>query len=167
MGEEIEKECGYPLEFSNNNLINNNLNQYSFLVTLVHEIAHLYNHKTYGRKVKPHGAEWKSYFQQLMQPFLEDDTFPANVQKALEEYMGNPAASSCTDQNLYLQLEKHNYLDEQVTRVGDLKPGDKFVYKNRLFLVEHKLRTRYSCIEIPSKKKYRFSAIAEIEPYND
>lgn len=147
--------------------VNADLNPYSFLVTLVHEIAHLYNHKTYGRKVKPHGEEWKSYFKQLMQPYLESGTFPEDVGQALSAYMSNPAASSCTDEKLYLALAQYNPLAETVLRVGDLQPGDKFVYKQRLFKVEHKLRKRYSCVEIPTKKKYHFSSLAAVLPYHE
>ena len=39
--------------------INNNLNPYRFLLTLVHEIAHFDAFLNYGRTIKPHGKEWK------------------------------------------------------------------------------------------------------------
>ncbi|MGB0430536.1 MAG: SprT-like domain-containing protein [Bacteroidia bacterium] len=147
--------------------VNNNLNQFAFLVTLVHEIAHMYNFKTYGHKVAPHGVEWKSYFRQLLVPHIQAGVFPENINKALINYMENPAASSCTDENLYLALESHNPLKLNVIRVGDLKPGERFIFRNRLFEVEHKLRKRYSCFEIGTHKKYYFSALAEVTPTND
>ena len=43
--------------------INNNLNKYRFLITLVHEVAHFEAYKNYGRLIKPHGLEWKRTFQ--------------------------------------------------------------------------------------------------------
>ena len=55
--------------------INNNLNPYQFLLTLVHEIAHYVTFKEYGR-VQPHGSEWKSTFQRLMLPFLQPSIYP-------------------------------------------------------------------------------------------
>lgn len=50
--------------------VNYNLNQYSFLITLVHEFAHLLNWNRHKNKVKPHGTEWKQAFQEMMKPFL-------------------------------------------------------------------------------------------------
>ena len=43
--------------------VNANLNKYRFLMTLIHEIAHLVAFEKYGRFIKPHGNEWKLTFQ--------------------------------------------------------------------------------------------------------
>ena len=56
--------------------INSNLNQYRFLITLVHEIAHFDAYNLYGKFIKPHGIEWKQTFQHLMLPFLNPEIFP-------------------------------------------------------------------------------------------
>nr|WP_313791522.1 SprT-like domain-containing protein [Lacinutrix neustonica] len=50
--------------------INENLNHYKFLITLIHEIAHFEAYKAFGRYIKPHGLEWKRTFQKLMLPFI-------------------------------------------------------------------------------------------------
>ena len=42
--------------------VNGNLNPFAFLVTLMHELAHLITHIEHGWNVKPHGTEWKSAF---------------------------------------------------------------------------------------------------------
>src|SRR5690606_28773275 len=80
--------------------INHNLNKYAFLITLVHEVAHLVTYNEYKNSVNPHGTEWKNHFRELMQPFLNTDIFPLEVFSALRRYMSNPAASSCSDINL-------------------------------------------------------------------
>ncbi|HWY33961.1 MAG TPA: SprT-like domain-containing protein, partial [Nitrosopumilaceae archaeon] len=80
--------------------INFNLNPYSFLVTLVHEIAHLTNWNKYQNRVDPHGTEWKAEFRRMMMPFLNEIVFPSDVLQALEKHMGDPAASSCSDLRL-------------------------------------------------------------------
>ena len=59
--------------------INANLNKYRFLMTLIHEIAHLVAIEKYGRQIKPHGNEWKLTYQGLMQPFLRPEIFPTEL----------------------------------------------------------------------------------------
>ena len=56
--------------------INYDLNSYSFLVTTVHEFAHLLTWNEHKRKAKPHGAEWKANFKRMMRPFFEKEVFP-------------------------------------------------------------------------------------------
>lgn len=147
--------------------VNGNLNPFAFAVTLMHEIAHLYTHKTYGNRVKPHGEEWKSYFRQLMQPLLTKDIFPESISVALNNYLDNPAASSCTDEKLYLALEQYNDKSKEVSRVSDLEPGARFLFRGRVFRLEYKLRKRYRCIEIETNRQYNFSALAEISPLHE
>src|SRR5437868_12893848 len=40
--------------------VNGNLNKYSFLITLLHELAHLVAFEKYGGRIQPHGKEWKA-----------------------------------------------------------------------------------------------------------
>ena len=58
--------------------INNNLNQYQFLLTLIHEVAHLVTHLRFKR-VQPHGIEWKMTFQHLMLPFVNPSIYPMEI----------------------------------------------------------------------------------------
>ena len=59
--------------------VNANLNKYRFLITLVHEISHLVAFEKHGRKILPHGVEWKMTFQRLMVPFIRPEIFPHSV----------------------------------------------------------------------------------------
>ena len=53
--------------------INHNLNKYAFLITLVHEIAHLVTFNQHKDRVNPHGAEWKHNFNHgVFQPKLNN-----------------------------------------------------------------------------------------------
>src|SRR5690606_9575799 len=59
--------------------VNGDLNPYAFLVTLVHEFAHLVTWNRHGPRVRAHGKEWKGVFRQMMQPFLDAGIFPGKL----------------------------------------------------------------------------------------
>jgi len=74
--------------------INHNLNQYSFLVTLLHEMAHAEVSLSHKSRVQPHGEQWKQAYRLLGQPFLEMGFLPESVRLAFSNYLINPKASS-------------------------------------------------------------------------
>jgi hypothetical protein len=143
--------------------VNYNLNPYSFLITTVHEFAHLVTWNHYKNKVKPHGQEWKNNFKLMMQPFFELNIFPQDVHYAIVNYLKNPAASSCTDINLYNTLKHYNPKTEGLISISDVKENDVFYLKNgRVFKKLNKIRTRFRCLELETNKYYLFSAVAEV-----
>ena len=84
--------------------INNTLNPFQFLLTLIHEIAHHVTFEKYG-KIQPHGKEWKQQFQHLMLPFLHPTIFPNHMLTPLAHYLKNPKASTDSDVKLSLALK--------------------------------------------------------------
>lgn len=147
--------------------VNNDMNPYAFLITLVHEIAHLCNYEEHKNRVKPHGKEWKNHYKSLMNHFLGKDIFPEDVETALNNYMSNPAASSCSDINLLRVLKKY---DANTTGVilEELPEGSTFSYnKKRHFIKGERIRKRYKCQEVGTNKVYLFNPIAEVEPLSE
>ena len=143
--------------------VNYNLNRYAFLITTVHEFAHLKAWNQYQHKIKPHGKEWKNCFRQLMQPFLQAAIFPTDIHTALTRYMDNPAASSCTDLNLFRVLKKYDSRLEGMETVEQLPADTIFTLKNgRIFQKKEKIRKRYRCVELKTQRIYLFSPIAEV-----
>ena len=69
--------------------VNGNLNKYSFLITLLHELAHLFTFDNYGNRVQPHGKEWKNIFSQLLSSFISKKIFPNDIEKALFKTINN------------------------------------------------------------------------------
>ncbi len=55
--------------------VNGNLNKYAFLITLLHELAHLITFEKYGHRVLAHGKEWKHIYGQILASFLEKKYF--------------------------------------------------------------------------------------------
>ena len=103
-----------------------------------------------------------------MQPFFEKDVFPADVKFAITNYLNNPAASSCSDLTLYRSLRKYDAPKESIHTVEKLPIKALFKLKDgRIFRKEEKLRKRYKCIEVNSKRVYLFSPVAEVEHIED
>lgn len=140
--------------------INNDLNAYSFLVTYLHEVAHLVAFKKYGNRIMPHGIEWKKCFKEVAQPMLTSDVFDDRVLTALIKYFKNPKASSCSDPTLYNVLKKFDV--DPSLQLKDIKVGQEFTFNKRIFRKLEKKRTRSICLEIKTSKKYAISEIAEV-----
>ena len=148
--------------------INASLNKYRFLITLIHEIAHLVAFEKYGRRIKPHGLEWKRTFQYLMLPFLRPEIFPSQLLPLLANHFRNPRASSDTDAHLSLALKKFDRAQEDRIFVYELPLGSVFrIYNGRLFKKGSKRVKRYECLEIASGKIYLFQPNAEVELISD
>ncbi|MGY6522432.1 MAG: SprT-like domain-containing protein [Mongoliitalea sp.] len=145
--------------------INHNLNPYQFLITFLHEVAHLHTYETYGADVKPHGAEWKAKFRDLMFPVFTSEVFPIDILLPLGKYMRNPKASTGSDHQLMKAVRAFDSnRDESLIFLMDLKVGEQFILQQRTFVKKETLRTRVLCEEVPSGSRYLISGRAEVLP---
>ncbi len=143
--------------------INSNLNEYRFLITLIHEIAHFEAYKSYGKIIKPHGIEWKRTFQHLMLPFLNPEIFPYHLLPLLAKHFKNPKASSDSDAPLALALKQFDEPNGK-TYIFEVPLGDAFkLYNGKVFKRGEKRTKRFECIEIKTGKVYLFNPNAEVE----
>ncbi|NGF55075.1 SprT family zinc-dependent metalloprotease [Parapusillimonas sp. SGNA-6] len=148
--------------------VNHDLNPFAFLITTIHEFAHLKTWNEFKNGVKPHGVEWKRNFKLLIEPFIRLQIFPSDILKAVTTYMDNPAASSCTDLHLYRTLKNYDTKDSSAQHVEDLENNSVFCLKNgRSFQKLEKIRKRYKCIALDSQKIYLFHPLAEVFPEQD
>ena len=144
--------------------VNANLNKYRFLITLVHEIAHLAAFEKYGRMIKPHGNEWKLTFQRLMVPFIRPEIFPHSVLPLVANHFRNPTASIDTDARLAYALKQFDERKPDILFIHELPTGSLFQIKNGKIFRKNGLRVkRYECLEIKTGKLYLFNANAEVE----
>ena len=143
--------------------VNFNLNKYSFLITYIHEVAHLMNTERYGRRAAPHGKEWKACFKELMDPVLTDLIFPHNVLIALTNHLKNPKASTYADGNLVLSLRNYDASNHGLTALSELEEGDIFEFNKRMYKKMNIRRTRVLCQESESSKRYLISKMALVK----
>ena len=143
--------------------INNSLNKYQFLLTLIHEIAHLVTYKK-SKRVKPHGIEWKLNFQHLMLPFLQPSIYPQNILPILANYLKNPKASTGADVKLTFALKQHNEISGK-SFIFELQHGSVFTFNKKSYKKGDKRRTRFECIELNSNKTYLFNQNAEVKEH--
>lgn len=143
--------------------VNYDLNPYAFLVTTVHEFAHLHTWNEFKGGVKPHGPEWKLNFKKMMQPFFEKEIFPDTLKQAIRRYLENPAASSCSDLHLFRALKVHDA--KQSVLIESLPVQTVFKIKGgRAFTKGERVRKRFKCEEQGTGRIYLFSPLAEVYP---
>ena len=143
------------------------MNKYRFLITLIHEIAHLVAFEKYGRRIKPHGLEWKRTFQYLMLPLIRPEIFPSKLLPLLASHFRNPKASSSTDARLSLALQQFDEQQLEKTYVFQLPVGSIFrIYNGKLYKKGNKRIKRYECVEVKTGKVYLFQPNAEVELIN-
>jgi SprT protein len=148
--------------------VNGNLNKFSFLITLLHELGHLLAYEKYGNKIPSHGAEWKNEFGKILAGFISKKIFPDDIEKELLKTLRNPAASSCAEAPLLRILRKYDPHKPGVFLLEELPERSFFKIKNgRLFTKGNQIRKRFLCQDVSNKKMYLFSPVAEVELVNE
>ncbi|MEO6681532.1 MAG: SprT-like domain-containing protein [Ginsengibacter sp.] len=157
----------YKSRHSNKNhriSVNGNLNKYSFLITLLHELGHLVAFEKYGAKILSHGAEWKREYGLILHDFVTRGIFPEDIKNELLQTLKNPAASSCAEDSLLRVLRRYDPPVPGVFLVEDLPDETYFVIRGgRLFQKVEKVRKRYLCKDIGNGRMYLFSPVAEVK----
>ena len=143
--------------------VNGNLNAYNFLITTLHEFAHLRTYEKHAWRVKPHGEEWKHEFRQLLWPAIQTGLLPEDIEKALMHSLTNLKASSCTDMQLSRVLKSYDKMPEHLLTLESLPKNATFVLQGRTFLKGELRRTRYLCTELSVGRKFLVPALAHVE----
>ena len=143
--------------------VNGNLNKFSFLITLLHELGHLVAYEKYGNRIQAHGAEWKNEFSKILARFISRKIFPIDIQNELFKTLSNPAASSCAEAPLTRVLKKYDPRKPGVFLLEELPEQSLFKFKDHIYRKEKKRRTRFFCQQIETNKMFLFSPIAEVE----
>jgi hypothetical protein len=143
--------------------VNGDLNPYSFLVTTLHEFAHLNTFNRYGTRVLPHGEEWKNEFKRLLLPVIDSKELPKEIENALVKSLVNIKASSCTDYHLSKALSKHDKIDPGKALLEEIPPNSPFLLNGREFIKGPLRRKRYVCREVSSNRNFLVSSLAQVQ----
>ncbi len=144
--------------------VNGNLNPYAFLITLLHELAHLISFEVHGNRIQAHGREWKDVYGQVLAEFIQKDIFPQDIKEALFRTLRNPGASTCSEEPLQRVLYKYDPRKEGHLLLEEVPEGSLFKTRDgRVFRKGKKRTKRYTCVEVPTLRTYLFSAIYEVQ----
>ena len=147
--------------------VNGSLNKMAFLITSLHEFAH-FRHRLSDAKGedRPHGAQWKKHFKEVMQPFLVPEIFPEPLLSVLRKHMQNPRAWSTSDAALseaLMALDPPPVAGWMLLKELD----DQVVFeteKGRKFRKGTHLRSRILCEDMENRRMYRVSPLIKVRP---
>jgi SprT protein len=143
--------------------VNGNMNKYAFLITLIHELAHLVTFLRFGNKIPAHGKEWKRVYGEMLVDFMQLPVFPPDIKKALVSSLHDLPASSCADEPLMRILRNYDDRKDGQLFVEQVAEGKLFdTGQGRIFRKGKKLRKRYQCVEVKTGKLYLFSPVYEV-----
>jgi len=142
--------------------INQDSHPYLFLITYVHEVAHLVVHLDYGWKAKSHGKQWKKAFQHLLAPLMTEAVFPKDLLLILARHMEDPKASSFSDSKLTAVLRDYDQR-QTVTLLSEIPEGSIFGLHGRWFKKGKLRRTRVLCHELKTRRNYLVPADVPVD----
>ena len=145
--------------------VNGNLNEFAFLITLLHELAHLVAFLRYGNTIASHGKEWKHVYGEILHEFLVLGIFPSDIAREVRSTLHNPAAGSCAEDGLLRALRKYDGHDANKKLVEEIEDGRLFQTDDgRVFKKGNQLRKRIRCLEVKTGRIYLFSPVYEVRP---
>jgi hypothetical protein len=152
-----------PIRYSNHRIsINHDLNQYAFLITFVHEMAHLNVWEVHQNRVAPHGVEWKNEYRKLMKVVLKNNIFPDDIHEVLSQSIINSKASSSSELQLTRVLKKYDSNSFGIS-LEDIPENTIFQTESgSQFKKGEKRRTRYVCLNMQNNKHYLFHPLCSV-----
>jgi SprT protein len=140
--------------------INSTLAPQLFFFVLTHELAHLIAFEKYGRKISPHGNEWKETFRQMLLQSIS--VYEENLRPVIVQFSKSPKANFMASPDLvkYFHIEKQ---EDTLTFIEELEKGNFFMYRNEKYLLEGLIKKNYLCKNLATGRKYSFKPLARVE----
>ena len=143
--------------------VNGDLNEYSFLITLLHEFAHL--HAWIDHKSLLHGQQWKNCFTRLIKHFIELNVFPDDIKTALNNHLQNIKSSDFMDIDLtkiMQNYDKNNNNNPNVMFLEEIPENTVFLHEGK-YMEKQKLLSKYFlCKDVKTKRLYRCHPLMKV-----
>jgi len=148
------------LDNSHEITVNSTLTPQLFFFVLTHELAHLIAFEKYGRRISPHGNEWKETFRNMLLESLE--IYDEELKPIIIKFSKSPKANFMASPDLvrYFHTEKQ---DDTLQFIEELQKGEFFIYRNEKYLLEGLVKKNYLCKNLATGRKYSFKPLARVE----
>lgn len=143
--------------------VNDDLHPFLFLITYIHEVAHLHVHQRYGHRAEAHGEEWKDTFRILLDPVMNREIFSDKILRGLKRHMVNPKASTFSDAELTELFRSVDTKWSRATLLSEIPEGSLFGLHGKWFRKGALQRTRVLCLELKTKRKFLVPADMPVE----
>ena len=149
--------------------INADLPPELFLVTFLHEVAHLEALQNRTRREAPHGKRWQACFGALLTELCQsaEAAMPAPLHQALVRHSQAPTATLTADPALARLLlpakPPRQALADGFAHVEMLAAGTAFAYRGKAFLLSGKMRTRHYGTDLQTGQLWKFSAQCTVQ----
>lgn len=138
--------------------INGTLEPQLFFFVLTHELAHLIAFEKYGRRISPHGKEWKDTFREMLLESI--NVYQEDLKPIILRFSRSPKANFMASPELVKYF--HRETEEGMVFIENLQIGESFAYKNENFVIEEAAKKRYLCKNLNSGRKYYFKCLAQV-----
>ena len=138
--------------------INGTLEPQLFFFVLTHELAHLIAFEKYGRRISPHGKEWKDTFREMLLESI--NVYQEDLKPIILRFSRSPKANFMASPELVKYF--HRETEEGMVFIENLQIGERFAYKNENFVIEEAAKKRYLCKNLNSGRKYYFKCLAQV-----
>ncbi|WP_404984476.1 SprT-like domain-containing protein [Chryseobacterium sp. M5] len=140
--------------------INSTLAPQLFFFVLTHELAHLIAFEKFGRRIAPHGNEWKHTFREML---LESaDVYDEDLKPIITKFSRSPKANFMASPDLVKYFHIDNQNDDEVF-IEKLSKGENFIYREQKYLLEGLIKKNYLCMNLATGRKYSFKPLARVK----
>jgi SprT protein len=158
-------DCRYPINGGNAQItVNGDLPKLQFLITTIHEFAHLKTFMEMGRRVTPHGKEWKQNYITLFEPLLSESHLEKDEIEVLRQHLSSPSASSCNDSVLSDYFNSGAHADGHSDLLKNLANGSLFEFNGRRYIKGNQVQKKYIIYAAESHRDFRLSGLANVKP---
>lgn len=153
-------DCRYPMYNREAQItVNGDLPLLQFLITTIHEFAHLKTFLDNGKRVAPHGAEWKANYVLLFQPVINQLLIEPNEIEVIKKHLDSPSATSCNDPHL---SDHFNTKNDGTLLLKDIPSGAHFAFNGRRFIKGNLVQKKFIIYDADNQRDYRLSGLANV-----